>query len=83
MDKQVLCYVDALGFNQKVQFPDGSEEYFPTENFAEMLVTACAHRNCNKVHLFGNTTFLKGVQADMEFYHTNKYSATTLEIEVN
>jgi hypothetical protein len=83
MDKQVLCHVDALGFNQKVQFPDGSEKYLPTENFAEMLVTACAQRNYKKVHLFGNTDFLKGIQAEIEFYHANKYTETTLEIEVN
>ena len=83
MDKQVLCYMDAMGFNQKVQFPDGSEEYYPTEEFAELLVTACANRGYKKVHLFGNTSYLLGIQTDIESYNANKYSSIKLEIEVN
>lgn len=83
MDKQVLCYIDAMGFNQRVQFPDGSEEYFDTNKFAETLVTACVHRGLSKVHLFGNATYLAGIQSEMETYRITKYATTKLEIEVN
>lgn len=83
MGDQVLCYVDTMGFNQKVQFPDGTEEYFPTEDLAATLVTACAHRNFHKVHLFGHEGFITEIKSDMEKYHNSKYAVSTLEIEVN
>lgn len=83
MDNVILCYVDFMGFTQRVQMPNGEEINLPSETFAESVVALCDKESINKIHLFGNVHYLDGVTEQIERKEKELFSKNNIEIEVN
>lgn len=78
MNKEVICFIDMFSLKQNVKI---GEQIFsvPTNNLEEILPSLCYNNQSNKLHLFGNETYVEGIVTKIQ--ENQNYS--NLEIKVN
>lgn len=80
----VICFIDLFSFDQTVEYPDGQKERIPTSQLVDFLPNICFADNYNKIHLYGDTSFCKGIAEQIRNHEVTLYELNNnLEIEVN
>ena len=78
MNEEIVCFIDMFSLTQNVQI---GEKIIPisTNEISKILPSLCYSNHTNKIHLFGNDSFIDGIVTEIN--ENQDYS--NLEIKVN
>ena len=83
MPNEIVCNIDMFSTNQRIYFPDGTNDIVPTENISHTLVGFCYAKNIMKLHLFGAEDYLKGLMANINVENMWNYGNEKIEVKIN
>lgn len=78
MNNEIICFVDMFSLTQNVKIGEQVIS-IPTTDLGQTLPSLCYSNQTNKIHLFGNETYIDGIVTEIQ--ENQDYS--NLEIKVN
>ena len=78
MNNEIICFVDMFSLTQNVKIGEQIIS-IPTTDLGRTLPSLCYSNQTNKIHLFGNETYIDGIVTEIQ--ENQDYS--NLEIKVN
>ena len=78
MNNEIICFVDMFSLIQNVKIGEQIMS-IPTADLGQTLPSLCYSNQTNKIHLFGNETYIDGIVTEIQ--ENQDYS--NLEIKVN
>ena len=78
MNNEIICFVDMFSLTQNIKIGEQIIS-IPTTDLGRTLPSLCYSNQTNKIHLFGNETYIDGIVTEIQ--ENQDYS--NLEIKVN